>query len=276
VLLTVKVVKLKLIGIVMDPNKIEFPNEPTVHEEPVQHPGPPDTSMLFQKDPEPVFAEPKKKFAFFAGKKKLLLLAIPLVLIMSGGLTFALFSNSAEDTKFDDSISTSSESANDQQESSNNTESTTENPAETTNSDGTAVAEPTSPTDNTTPTASSPSSTPTTGSGGGSSSGGTPATGGGTTTNTAKTYTITYSNNCYSPADLTIKFGDTIKFVNSTSNKNMWPASDDHPSHTIYPEFDPERDIAPGSSWSFMFGKTGTWDYHDHVKPSCGGTITVT
>ena len=199
------------------PNKPNTPLEPVtrpplevvpapVTEQPVV-----DASQLFMKDPEPVFAEPKNKFAIFAGKKKLLLLAIPIVLIMIGGLTFALFSNSAENTKSEDSISTSGESANNQQESSTSPESTAENPTETTNSDGTAVDNPESPNSSSTPTTPSPSPAPTTDSGDGSD----PATGGGTTTNSAKTYTITYSNNCYSPADLTIKFGDTIKFVNS-------------------------------------------------------------
>lgn len=95
--------------------------------------------------------------------------------------------------------------------------------------------------------------------------------------NMANTYDMDYTfNGCYTPVNRTIRAGDTIRFVNKDDRKkDMWPASDAHPNHTIYPEFDPDRAIAPGSSWSFTFTKKGSWAYHDHLKSSCGGTITV-
>ncbi len=89
-----------------------------------------------------------------------------------------------------------------------------------------------------------------------------------------KTYDMAYTNSCYSPKDLTIKKGDTVKFTNN-AGRNMWPASNDHPSHTIYPEFDAKKAFSKGSTWSFTFDKAGTWGYHDHLKDSCTGTITV-
>lgn len=108
------------------------------------------------------------------------------------------------------------------------------------------------------------------------SAGSTPGTGpvAGTTNNT---YDMNYTfNGCYLPPDRTIRLGDTIRFVNKDEKKkDMWPASDSHPSHLLYPEFDPGKAIAPGSSWSFTFTKKGSWAYHDHLKSSCGGTITV-
>lgn len=91
---------------------------------------------------------------------------------------------------------------------------------------------------------------------------------------THNTYTISYSNSCFSPNTITITNGDTITFVNN-STRDMWPASDNHPSHTIYPEFDPGQSIAPGGSYPFTFTKSGTWGFHDHNKPNCDGTITV-
>jgi plastocyanin len=107
-----------------------------------------------------------------------------------------------------------------------------------------------------------------------STSGGT--SGGSQPTNTSPTTnTITYNNSCYSPASVTIKNGDTVTFINNSSF-SMWPASDNHPSHNIYPEFDSNGGISSGSSYSFTFTKTGSWQYHDHNKPGCTGTITVT
>ena len=94
--------------------------------------------------------------------------------------------------------------------------------------------------------------------------------------------TVTYTNNGFSPATITIKAGGTITFKN-TSSRNMWPASGKHPTHTDYPTtggcigstFDACKAIAPGGEWSFVFDIKGTWGYHDHVNPSSFGKIIV-
>jgi plastocyanin len=79
----------------------------------------------------------------------------------------------------------------------------------------------------------------------------------------------------FEPADVTIKLGDTVTFVN-TKDRVIWPASNDHPIHTDYPEFDPRRGFEKGDGWSFTFDRVGEWGYHDHVSPLDQGTITVT
>jgi plastocyanin len=88
------------------------------------------------------------------------------------------------------------------------------------------------------------------------------------------THTVSYTNSCYSPQTLSINKGDTVKFVNN-SNLDMQPASDPHPNHTNYPEFDADNGVDPGGSFSFTFTRSGTWGFHEHYKPSCKGTITV-
>lgn len=87
-------------------------------------------------------------------------------------------------------------------------------------------------------------------------------------------HTVTYTETGFSPATLTIKNGDTVTFKNNSA-RTFWPASNDHPSHTIYPEFDPKQTIAAGSSWSFTFTKTGSWKYHDHRAANLGGVVIV-
>ncbi|OGE87791.1 MAG: hypothetical protein A3J07_03705 [Candidatus Doudnabacteria bacterium RIFCSPLOWO2_02_FULL_49_13] len=89
-----------------------------------------------------------------------------------------------------------------------------------------------------------------------------------------KTYEINMAAG-FNPATLTIKKGDLVKFVN-TDSKPHWPASAPHPTHTDYPEFDSKRAIAPGETWSFTFGKVGSWKFHDHLNSSSFGKITVT
>lgn len=78
----------------------------------------------------------------------------------------------------------------------------------------------------------------------------------------------------YSPAELTVRKGDTVVFT-TTTGKQFWPASDLHPTHTIYPEFDAQQPINPNASWSFTFTKVGSWSYHDHLAPLFLGTINV-
>lgn len=89
-----------------------------------------------------------------------------------------------------------------------------------------------------------------------------------------KTYTVTYTNEGFVPKEVSIKKGDTIQFLNGTS-QDFWPASDLHPTHELLPEFDPKKPINAGSSWSFTFKKRGDWRYHDHLRPTFRGLVKV-
>ncbi len=86
---------------------------------------------------------------------------------------------------------------------------------------------------------------------------------------------ITRTESGYEPKEVTIHQGDVVTWVNE-SGEFHWPASDLHPTHGVYPEFDPLTPIAPGDEWSFKFDKVGVWKYHDHIRANKTGTITVT
>lgn len=102
---------------------------------------------------------------------------------------------------------------------------------------------------------------------------------------------ITYSSEGFSPVDLSVKVGETVRFVNN-SGSGMWVGADEHPTHTDYDgtskndhcvdgtptggAFDMCRQIPTGESWSFTFTKAGTFDYHDHTRAQHGGSVTVT
>lgn len=79
------------------------------------------------------------------------------------------------------------------------------------------------------------------------------------------TYPLTINPEGITPKELTIAIGDTVEFRNSDV-KPHWPASNPHPTHTDYPEFDPKAAIEPGGIWSFKFTKAGTWKFHDHLN----------
>jgi len=92
--------------------------------------------------------------------------------------------------------------------------------------------------------------------------------------NVSKTHQINLTESGFVPSALTIAKGDTIVFT-TTRGKPFWPASDLHPTHTIYPDFDPKQPIDPDKSWSFRFDKEGEWQFHDHLAPLFRGIVVV-
>ena len=78
----------------------------------------------------------------------------------------------------------------------------------------------------------------------------------------------------FEPQEATIDENSAVIFVNQDTI-GRWPASNNHPTHELYPEFDPKREIAPGESWAFKPKSIGGWKYHDHVNPHLRGVLTV-
>lgn len=91
---------------------------------------------------------------------------------------------------------------------------------------------------------------------------------------TTSSSTVIYTNEGFNPAELTVKNGTTVTFVNQSDAK-MWVASANHPSHLLYPEFDEKVSVANGGSYSFTFSKVGTHPYHNHVLLGKYGKIIV-
>jgi plastocyanin len=88
------------------------------------------------------------------------------------------------------------------------------------------------------------------------------------------TVTVQMTPEGFSPSKITFRPGTAVKFANQDS-RPRWPASNIHPSHDIFPEFDPKKPVAPQQEWTFLFDREGIWRYHDHILPDLVGTITV-
>jgi len=96
--------------------------------------------------------------------------------------------------------------------------------------------------------------------------------------------TIEYTDNAFTPRDITITQGMRVRFVNHGSQA-FWPASGVHPTHTLYPEkeptdclgssFDACKALAPGEFYDFTFYYVGHWSFHDHLHAYNTGSITV-
>ena len=100
---------------------------------------------------------------------------------------------------------------------------------------------------------------------------------------------IKITSSGFTPSELTISRGETVTFINKDTEEH-WPASAQHPTHTIYPGsniekcgtaeqesiFDACHGLSPGESWSFTFNEVGTWNYHEHLDISFGfGKVIV-
>jgi plastocyanin len=89
---------------------------------------------------------------------------------------------------------------------------------------------------------------------------------------TTNSVTIHMPATGFDPEKITIKKGDKVCFVNDDPEAR-WPASNIHPTHEIYPEFDPKTVVRSGETWCFTFTKAGIWNYHDHLFPEFSGTV---
>lgn len=94
-------------------------------------------------------------------------------------------------------------------------------------------------------------------------------------THPSETATILMEKQSFNPSKIKIKKGTKVTFKNLDSTPR-WPASNLHPTHGIYPEFDPQKEVAPNEEWSFVFDKVGVWRFHDHLFPVLRGEIEVT
>ncbi len=88
----------------------------------------------------------------------------------------------------------------------------------------------------------------------------------------AYTKTITLDDTGFHPKVALVVRGESITFRTSRG-KYFWPASDPHPIHATYPEFDPKEALKKDAVWTFTFDRVGIWSYHDHLAPQFGGRI---
>lgn len=87
-----------------------------------------------------------------------------------------------------------------------------------------------------------------------------------------QTHTVTYTDNGFSPATLDITTGESVTFVNNSSDR-MWVASNPHPTHQTFSDFDERTGVRAGGTYTFTFSQKGTWAYHNHLNPGMRGVV---
>ncbi len=94
------------------------------------------------------------------------------------------------------------------------------------------------------------------------------------TASTTDSATISFTNDGFSPATLTVKKGTKVTVVNNSSDPVQF-SSDDHPTHREDPEINMDE-LQPGESGSFTVTTVGTHGFHDHIDDRHAGTLIVT
>lgn len=89
-----------------------------------------------------------------------------------------------------------------------------------------------------------------------------------------RSHVVVLTEDGFEPDTLNIDLGDTVLF-RSEAGGQFWPASNLHPTHSIYSEFDPKRPLESSETWQFTFEREGVFEFHDHLKPNMTGVITV-
>lgn len=89
-----------------------------------------------------------------------------------------------------------------------------------------------------------------------------------------KFYTVTYKGGVFSPTNLRIHAGDTVRFKND-GFFGIRVVSDSHPAHSQLAGFDSVGDVPQGSYFSYTFSQKGIFGYHNEKKPEEQGTIIV-
>ena len=78
----------------------------------------------------------------------------------------------------------------------------------------------------------------------------------------------------YVPSNITINKGEAIVFSSEIEGL-YWPASNIHPTHALYREFDAREPLESNETWAFVFERVGEWKIHDHLNPVYKGVIRV-
>ncbi|OGN28339.1 MAG: hypothetical protein A3A33_00345 [Candidatus Yanofskybacteria bacterium RIFCSPLOWO2_01_FULL_49_25] len=88
-----------------------------------------------------------------------------------------------------------------------------------------------------------------------------------------RTYTVSYSNGVFSPTNLRIRSGDTVRFRDDGDQPIA--VVSELPADTTGKIFGSGGDIAPGSFFSYTFNSVGTFNYFNTHQTSERGTIIV-
>lgn len=87
----------------------------------------------------------------------------------------------------------------------------------------------------------------------------------------SRVYTVFYNTGVFSPTNLRIHIGDTVKFQNDGGQPIH--ISPDEPNNPV--GFDSIGDVPPRSSFAYTFSKQGVFGYYNSLNKGERGTVIV-
>lgn len=90
----------------------------------------------------------------------------------------------------------------------------------------------------------------------------------------SRVYTVYYGLGVFSPTNIRIHIGDSVKFQND-SDRSIKVVSDSTGGTLDLPGFDSGGDVPSGGSFSYTFNKEGIFGYHNVKNSAEEGTVIV-
>lgn len=90
----------------------------------------------------------------------------------------------------------------------------------------------------------------------------------------SRLYTVFYNVGVFSPTNIRIHVGDSVKFQND-SDDPLHVRSDETNTIPDLIGFDSVGDIPPGGSFTHTFSKSGVFGYHNRYNKNEKGTVIV-
>lgn len=89
---------------------------------------------------------------------------------------------------------------------------------------------------------------------------------------------VSYTDNGFEPATLTVRKGDTVRFTNNSSGPMRIEAKDipavvivtTNASACTSATFSTCKELPPGEYWEYTFNVTGDWSYSDTIYGAQG------
>lgn len=85
---------------------------------------------------------------------------------------------------------------------------------------------------------------------------------------------VSITKDGFEPSTITVKKGTVVEWTSADESTSHVVAANPYPSHTDLPELVSPQ-LGSGAVYRFTFNETGTFKYHDDLKPTNGGTVIV-
>jgi plastocyanin len=93
-------------------------------------------------------------------------------------------------------------------------------------------------------------------------------------TRSARVYSVFYSSGVFSPTNIRIHAGDSVKFEND-AEKSIHILTNSSNGIPDLVDLDSGSDIQPKNNFTYTFEQAGTFGYHNALKSSETGTVIV-